>query len=87
MAKALIPKHWEYKAIAEPRYLIGEVFIIASEAEGRNMQRAIVRGIKANIINKFPLTNKFERDKNIKPVNNDIKQNLNLKDESLLLIK
>ena len=87
MAKALIPKHWEYKAIAEPRYLIGEVFIIASDAEGRKMHKAIVRGIKAKIINRFPLTKKFERDKKMKPISNDIKHNLNLKEESLLLIK
>ena len=52
--KALIPKHWEYKAIALPRYLLGEDFIIASEADGRNMHREIVRGKKAISINKYP---------------------------------
>ena len=50
--KELIPKHWEYKAIAEPRYLIGEDFMIASEADGRNIHREIVRGMKAISINK-----------------------------------
>jgi len=40
--------------MAEPRYLIGEDFIIASEAVGRNMQREIVRGMKAISINKYP---------------------------------
>ena len=52
--KELKPKHCEYKAIAEPWYLIGEVFIIASEADGRNMHREIVRGMKAISINKYP---------------------------------
>ena len=50
----LIPKHWEYRAIAVPWYLIGEDFIIASEADGRNMHREIVRGIKAKSINIYP---------------------------------
>tara|TARA_B100001029_G_C14635926_1_gene221698 strand:- start:190 stop:312 length:123 start_codon:yes stop_codon:yes gene_type:complete len=40
-----MPKHWEYKAMAVPRYLIGDDFIIASEAEGRNMHREIVIGM------------------------------------------
>ena len=35
--KALIPKHWEYKAMAEPWYFAGEDFIIAADAEGKNM--------------------------------------------------
>ena len=76
--KALTPKHWEYKAIAEPRYLIGEDFIIESEAEGRNIHRAIVIGMKAITINIYPLSKKFEMDKKIKPISNDIKHNLNL---------
>ncbi len=52
--KELIPKHCEYKAIAEPLYLTGEDFIIAFEAEGKNIQREIVRGIKAISINTYP---------------------------------
>ena len=40
--------------MAAPRYLIGEDFIIASEAEGRTIHREIVRGLKAIIINKYP---------------------------------
>ena len=86
ITKALITKHWEYKAIAEPRYLIGEDFIIASEADGRKMQREIVRGKKAIRINKYPLIKKFDKDKKIKPISNDIKHNLNLEDELLFLI-
>ena len=50
--KALMPKHWEYKAIADPWYLIGEEFIIESEADGRNIHRAIVNGMKDISINK-----------------------------------
>ena len=76
--KALIPKHWEYKAIALPRYLLGEDFITASEADGRNMHREIVRGMKAKSINRYPLRNKLESDKRIKPISKDIKHNLNL---------
>ena len=83
--KELIPKHWEYKAIAVPWYLIGEEFIIASEAVGRNMQREIVRGINAKSINRYPLNKKFESDKRIKPISSDIKHNLNLKDGFLFL--
>ena len=75
--KALTPKHWEYKAIAEPRYLIGDDFIIESDAEGRNMHRAMVIGTKANSINKFPFIKKLERDNKIRPIRNDIKQTLN----------
>ena len=56
IVKALIPKHCEYKAITEPRYCFGEFFIIASEAEGRNIHRAIVRGIKAISMNKYPVS-------------------------------
>ena len=83
--KELIPKHWEYKAIAEPWYLTGEDFIIASEADGRNIHKEIVRGIKAISINIYPLKKKLESDKKIKPINSDIKHNLNLKDEFLFL--
>ena len=83
--KALIPKHWEYKAIALPRYLLGEDFIIASEADGRNMHREIVRGMKAKSINKYPKSNKLERDNKIKLIRSNIKHNLNLKDELLFL--
>ena len=81
IVKELIPKHWEYKAIADPRYLIGEDFIIASEADGRNMHNAIVRGMKAISISKYALSKKFETAKRIKPVSNDIKHNINLKDK------
>ncbi len=81
-----MPKHWEYKAIAEPRYFFGEDFIIASDAEGRNMHSAIVRGKKAKSITIYPLIKKFESDRKIKPVNNDIKHNINLKGELLFLI-
>ena len=83
--KELIPKHWEYKAIAEPWYLIGEDFIIASEAEGRNIHREIVIGMKAISINRYPLSKKLESDKKIKPMSSDIKHNLNLKGEFLFL--
>ena len=67
--------------------MIGEDFIIESEAEGRNMHREMVRGAKAKTINKFPFIKKLESDNNIKPISNDIKHNVNLKDESLFLIK
>ncbi len=83
--KALIPKHWEYKAIAVPWDLIGEDCIIAFEADGRNMHRAIVRGIKAISINKYPSFKKLETVKKIKPVNRENKHNLNLKGEFLFL--
>ncbi len=83
--KELIPKHCEYKAMAEPWYLIGAEFIIASEADGRNMHREIVRGIKAISINRYPSSKKFESDKKIKPISNDIKHNLNLKGDFLFL--
>ena len=85
IVKELIPKHWEYKAIAVPWYLIGEDFIIESEADGRNMHREIVRGMKAKSINIYPLSNKLESDNKIKPISSDIKHNLNLKDEFLFL--
>ena len=73
--------------MAEPRYLIGDDFIIASEAEGRNIHRDIVSGVKAISINRYPSTKKFERDKKIKPMSRDIKHNLNLKGEFLFLKK
>ena len=50
--KELMPKHCEYKAMAEPWYLMGAEFIIASEAEGRNIHRDIVSGMKAISINR-----------------------------------
>ena len=83
--KALTPKHWEYNAIAEPRYLIGEDLIIASEADGRNIHSEIVRGIKDININKYPSGKKFETDKKIKPMRSEIKDSLNLYDEFLFL--
>ena len=52
--KELIPKHWEYRAMLEPRYFIGEDFIIASEADGRNIHIAIVMGMKAMSIIWYP---------------------------------
>ena len=76
--KELIPKHWEYKAIAVPWYLIGDDFIIESEADGKNMHREIVIGMKAKSINKYALYKKFETDNKIKPINNEIKHDLNL---------
>ena len=85
IVKALIPKHWEYKAKAEPWYFLGEDFIIASEADGRNIHRDIVRGMKAISINKYPKTKKFDSDNKVKPNSNDIRHSLNLKDESLFL--
>ena len=49
------------------------------------MDSAIVSGIKAISISKYPLSKKFESDKKINPISNEIKHNLNLKDESLSL--
>ena len=69
--------------MAEPLYLIGEDFIIASEADGRNIHREIVRGIKATSINRYPSRKKLESDKKIKPISSDIKHSLNLKCEFL----
>ncbi len=80
-----MPKHWEYNAITEPWYLIGAEFIIASEAEGKNIHRDIVSGMKAISINRYPSSKKFESDKKIKPMSSDIKHNLNLKGEFLFL--
>ena len=71
--------------MAEPLYLIGEDFIIASEADGRNIHIDIVRGMKAISINRYPSSKKLESDKKIKPISIDIKHNLNLKVEFLLL--
>ena len=85
IVKELIPKHWEYNAIAVPWYLIGDDFIIESEADGKNMHRENVRGMNAKSINRYPLSNRLESDKKIKPISRDIKHNLNLKDELLLL--
>ena len=85
MVKALMPKHCEYNAIAEPWYWIGDDFIIASDAVGRNIHKAIVRGMKAISINIYPLSKKLDSDKKRKPISNDIKHNLNLKDEFLFL--
>ena len=85
IVKELIPKHWEYKAIAVPWYLIGDDFIIESEADGRNMHREIVRGMNAKSINRYPSIKKLESDKKIKPMSSDIKHNLNLEDGFLFL--
>ena len=71
--------------MAEPRYLIGEDFIIASEADGRNIHREIVKGMNAKSINRYPWSKKLESDKEIKPISSDIKHNLNLKDGFLFL--
>ena len=68
-----------------PWYLIGEEFIIESEADGRNIHREIVRGINAKSINRYPSTKKLESDKKIKPISSDIKHDLNLKDGFLFL--
>ena len=59
--------------------------MIASEADGRNIHREIVRGMKAIIINRYPSTNKFDSDKKKKPMSSDIKHNPNLKGEFLFL--
>ena len=40
-------------------------------------------GMYAKSINRYPLTKKFEIDRQIKPISNDIKHNLNLKYEFL----
>tara|TARA_B100000965_G_C18887072_1_gene454542 strand:+ start:256 stop:432 length:177 start_codon:yes stop_codon:yes gene_type:complete len=58
--------------------LIGEEFMIASDADGRNMLREIVIGMKAKSTNKYPLYNKFETDNKAKPIINEIKHDLNL---------
>ena len=52
--------------------------MIESEADGRNIHREIVRGIKAKSINRYPLSNKLESDKKMNPISSDIKHNLNL---------
>ena len=64
---------------------MGAEFIIASEAEGKNIHRDIVSGMKAISISSYPSSNKFESDKKIKPISSDIKHNLNLKGEFLFL--
>ena len=71
--------------MAEPRYLTGEDLMIESEAVGKNIQRETVRGMKAKIINRYPLSKILESDNKIKPINSDIKHNLNLKGEFLFL--
>ena len=80
-----MPKHWEYKAMDEPWYLTGDDFMIASDAEGKNIHMAIVIGMKAININTYPLIKKLESDKKIKPISNNIRHNMNLKDEFLFL--
>ena len=55
--------------------------MIASEAEGKNIHMAIVIGMKAININTYPLIKKLESDKKIKPISNNIRHNMNLKDE------
>ena len=64
---------------------IGEDFIIESNADGKNIHREIVRGMKAISINKYPSRKTLESDKRIKPISSDIKHNLNLKDGFLFL--
>ena len=64
---------------------MGAEFIIASEAEGKNIHRDIVSGMKAISINRYPSIKKLESDKKIKPTSSDIKHNLNLKGEFLLI--
>ena len=59
--------------------------IIESEAVGRNIHSEIVRGMKAKIINIYPSSKKLEIDNKIKPTSSEIRHNLNLKDEFLLL--
>ena len=49
------------------------------------MHKEIVRGMKAKSINIYPLINRLESDKKIKPISKDIKHNLNFKDEFLFL--
>ena len=59
--------------------------LLLSEAVWRKIHRAIVKGINANKMNIYQLIRKFEMDK--KTINNNIKHNLNLKDDFLYLIK
>ena len=59
--------------------------MMAYDADGKNIHREIVKGMKAIIINRYPLSMKFESDKKIEPTINDIKHNLNLKGEFLFL--
>ena len=58
--------------------MTGEVFIIESDAEGRKMQRAIVIGIKAAIINIYPFYKIFDIAKRMNPNIKNIKHNTNL---------
>ena len=66
---------------------VGEYFIIESDAEGRNIHKPIVRGMKAKSINIYPLSKKFESDKEMKPISKNIKHSLKLKDGFLCLIR
>tara|TARA_Y100001968_G_C18807012_1_gene458301 strand:+ start:207 stop:392 length:186 start_codon:yes stop_codon:yes gene_type:complete len=59
--------------------------MIAAEADGKNMHREIVRGMKDININRYPSIRKLEIDKKTKPIRSDIKHNLNLKGEFLYL--
>ena len=59
--------------------------MIASEADGRNIHREIVRGMKAISINRYPLSKKLERDKRMKPVSSNSRHDLNLIGEFLFL--
>jgi len=68
-----------------PLNSIGEDFIIASEADGRNIHREIVKGMKDISINRYPSLKKLESDNKIKPIINDVRHNLNLKGEFLFL--
>tara|TARA_B100000214_G_C23526772_1_gene427544 strand:+ start:305 stop:490 length:186 start_codon:yes stop_codon:yes gene_type:complete len=59
--------------------------MIASEADGKNIHREIVRGMKAKITTRYPSFKKFEIDSKIKPIRSEIKHSMNLKDEFLFL--
>ncbi len=59
--------------------------MIAFEADGKNMHRAIVRGMKDISTNKYPSFKKLETVKKIKPISRENKHNLNLKGEFLFL--
>ena len=67
------------------QYLIGEDYIIAFDADGRNIHKEIVRGMKDISINIYPSRKKFESDKKIKPISSDTKHNLNFRGEFLFL--
>ena len=59
--------------------------MIASDADGRNIHRENVMGIKATSINKYASYKKFENVKIINPNSSETRHNLNLKDEFLFL--